>query len=130
MVAVLRGLGGTVVILVCEVILPRVGLYSAAEHIITRYYGRLCQPDYRERALADVYERSGRIDEAEESLKRAVALRPNAVANYLFLGQFLARHNRTSEAVHTLEEALVCGDDSPVQLEFARKRLAELRQSP
>jgi Flp pilus assembly protein TadD len=101
-----------------EVILPAMRLYSVAEYVVARLY-RYCRPDERELALAVIYEEAGKIELAEERLRRAIAIRSNGLDNHLFLGQFLARHNRIGDARRAFEQARALALDSPTQLEDA-----------
>lgn len=86
------------------------------------------EPEQRERALAFIYEKAGQVDDAEESLQRAVALRSSAPDSYLFLGQFLARQKRHLDAIRAFEQAISVAQNSPTDLEFARRRIEELRR--
>lgn len=108
-----------------EVVLPGMRLYSAAEHVVNKCYSR--QPEQRERALAFVFEKAGKIDQAEASLRRAIAIRSDAPDNYLFLGQFFARQKRSLDAIRAFEQAVSVANDRPEDLKFARRRIDELR---
>ena len=85
-------------------------------------------PQQRERALAFIYEKAGKVDQAEASLRRAIAMHSNTPDEYLFLGQFLARQQRPVDAIRAFEQAVSVAQDSPTDLEFARRRIEELRR--
>jgi tetratricopeptide (TPR) repeat protein len=126
---IIRGVGGIGVFLLTEHALPAMGLYSAAEYIVNHYYASLSwKPDQADLALAKIYEKAGKIDRAEESFRRAIAIRSNEPDNYLFIGQFFARHRRPLDAIRAFEQAIKVAQDSPSDLEFARRRIDELRR--
>jgi tetratricopeptide (TPR) repeat protein len=125
---IIRGLGRAGILVLAQVVLPGMRLYSAAEYVVNNWYSR-SEPEQRERALAFIYERAGKVDQAEESLRRAVAMRSNAPDDYLFLGQFLARQKRPLDAIRAFEQAISVAQDSPTDLEFARRRIEELRHA-
>lgn len=107
-----------------------IGLSSLAAYIVTRCYDSLaCRPDQRPLALAKIYEQAGKIDLAEDSFRQAAALGPNEPDNFLFLGQFFARHERPLEAIRAFEEAIGVARESPTDNAFARKRIDELRRA-
>lgn len=125
---IIRGVSRILIFLLTEHALPALGLYSAAEYIVSHYYASLAwEPDQRDLALARIYEKAGKIDRAEESFGRAVAIRSNEPRNYLFLGQFLARQKRPLDAIRAFEQAISVSHDNSTDLEFARRRIAELR---
>jgi tetratricopeptide (TPR) repeat protein len=127
---IIRGVGRIVIFLLTEHALPAIGLYSAAEYSVNHYYAGLAwKPDQRDLALARIYEKAGKIDRAEESFGRAIAIRSNEPDNYLFLGQFLARQKRPLDAIRAFEQAIGVAQDSPTDLEFARRRIEELRRA-
>ena len=129
-VVIVRGIGRIVIFLLTEHALPAIGLYSAAEYIVKHYYGRLSwRPDQPDLALARIYEKSGKLDRAEESFRRATGVRSNEPDNYLFLGQFFARQKRPLDAIRAFEQAISVAHDSPTDLEFARRRIEELRRA-
>jgi len=125
---IVQAFGQIPVIFLAEVILPGLRLYSVAEYLANKCYSRSRQSHHRDLALAHVYEKAGRIDRAEESLRRAVAMRSNVPDNYLFLGQFLARQKRPLDAIRAFEQAISVAQDRPTDLEYARKWIDELRR--
>jgi tetratricopeptide (TPR) repeat protein len=127
-VVIMKGTSRIGIFLVAEHALPALRLYSAAEYIVSRYYDRLSwRVDQRDLALARIYEKSGKIDRAEESVRRAIALRPSEPDNYLFLGQCFARWRRPLDAIRAFEQAINTGNGSTRDVEFARRRIEELR---
>jgi hypothetical protein len=79
---IVRSIGRIAIFLLTEDALPAIGLSSLAEHIVTHHYSGLSwDPDHRDLALAKIYEKGGKIDRAEESYKRAIAIRSNEPDN-------------------------------------------------
>jgi tetratricopeptide (TPR) repeat protein len=103
--------------------------YRAAERIVARRYARSQKPDQLERALSRIYEKAGNLEDAEQRLKRAVTMGSSTPDNYLFLGQFFARHNRPVDAIRAFEQALSVAHDRPADLEFTQKRIEELSRA-
>jgi tetratricopeptide (TPR) repeat protein/TolB-like protein len=67
---------------------------------------------YRE--LAGSYAALGRIDEAEATLRRAVAISPNDWLNLTILAAFCRDHQRYREALSWFEQVRVLTPDSPL----------------
>ena len=125
---IVKGIGGIGTLILVEDVLPALHLYGAAERIVTRRYARLSKPDQLERALARIYEKAGKLEDAERRLQRAVTIESTTPDNYLFLGQFFARHNRPVDAVCAFEQAISVAHDRPADLEFAQRRIEKLRR--
>ncbi len=124
----LKGIGGAGILILAEDVLPALHLYAAAERMVMRRYVRFSKPDQIERALSRIYEQAGRIEDAEKRLQQAVAIRSTTPDNYLFLGQFFARHRRPVDAIRAFEQAISVAHDRPADLEFATRRIEELRR--
>jgi tetratricopeptide (TPR) repeat protein len=127
---IIRGVSRIGIFVLTEHALPAIGLGSAAEYIVSHYYDSLSwKPDQKDLALARIYEKARKIDRAEESFRRAIAIRSNEPDNFLFLGQFFARQKRPLDAIRAFEQAVSVAHDSPTDLEFARRRIEELRRA-
>jgi uncharacterized protein HemY len=127
--AIVKGIGGIVVMILAEDLLPALHLYRAAERIVRRRYAGRAKPAALERALSGIYEKAGKLEEAERQLRQAVAVESTTPDNYLFLGQFLAKHNRPVDAIRAFEQAISVAQDRPADLEFAQQRIEELRRA-
>ena len=57
--------------------------------------------------------RTSDLDEAEEELRKAIALEPGRAESHLTLGQLLARRQRLDDAVSSLRRALALSGDDP-----------------
>jgi tetratricopeptide (TPR) repeat protein len=125
---IVSGFGQAGLMILAEDVLPGLRLYSAAEYLAANCYSQTRRPDHRELALARIYERAGKIDQAEQSLQRAVAMRSSIPDNYLYLGQFFARQNRPLDAIRAFEQAIILAHDRPSDLEYATRRIEELRR--
>jgi hypothetical protein len=74
---------------------------------VNHYYDSLSwKPDQRDLALARIY-----------------------ADKFLFLGQCFARQKRPLDAIRAFEQAVGVAHDSPTDLEFARRRIEELRRA-
>jgi tetratricopeptide (TPR) repeat protein len=125
-----RGVGRIGTFLFTERMLPAIGLYAAAECIVVHYYrGLAWEPDQRDLALATIYEKAGRTAQAEEHLKQAIVIRSKESDNYMLLGQFLARQNRASDAIHMFEQAISVAPSNSRAVESARRWIEELRST-
>jgi hypothetical protein len=127
---ILKGIGYAGVSIVAEDVLPLLRLYSVAERIVRRRYASFSRPDQVERALSRINEKAGKLEDAERQLRRAVAIDSTTPDNFLFLGQFFARHRRPVDAIRAFEEAIAVAHDRPTDVEFARHRIDELRRLP
>jgi hypothetical protein len=127
--AIVKGIGGIVIMILAEDLLPALHLYGVAERIVRRRYAERAKPAALERALSGIYEKAGKLEEAERRLRQAVVVEPTTPDNYLFLGQFLAKHNRTVDAIRAFEQATNVAQGRPADLEFAQKRIEELRRA-
>jgi len=127
-VAVLvRGIGRIGVMIIAEDVLPALHLYSVAERMV-KWCASFSKPDQTERALSRVYEKAGKLEDAEQRLQGALRIDSKTPDNYLFLGQFFARHNRPVDAIRAFEQAITVAHDRPADLEFATRRIEELRR--
>jgi serine/threonine-protein kinase len=63
--------------------------------------------------LAGVYERTGRISDAEVNYKRAIALRPDYWDGYHALGDFYDRQKRTQDCIAQYRRAIELTPDNP-----------------
>ena len=64
------------------------------------------------RGLAYAYEHLGKTAEAEQTHRRAIAVRPQYWAGYNWLGAFLFRHGRFPEAVEMFQQVTALAPDS------------------
>jgi tetratricopeptide (TPR) repeat protein len=127
---IIRGVGRIGIFLLTERTLPAIGLYSVAEYIVIHYYGSLAwEPDQRDVALATIYEKAGKIERAEESIRRAIAIRSNEPDNYMLLGQLFARQKRPLDAIRAFEQAISVAPDHPRAVDSARRWIEELRSA-
>jgi tetratricopeptide (TPR) repeat protein len=117
------------VFVLTEHVLPAIGLGSAAEYVVNHYYDGLSwKPEQRDLALARIYEKARKLDRAEESFRRAIAIGSDEPDTFLFLGQFYARQKRALDAIRAFEQAVAVAHDRPIDVEFARRRIEELRR--
>ena len=68
--------------------------------------------------VADFYRRAGRLDEAEEALREALAADPKSLASLFQLGAVLERQKRHDDAEAVFREALVLEPDSAPVLNY------------
>ena len=112
---------------IAEALLPSLGLYRLATYIAEKHYvAGLHGPGAKEQVLARIHEAEGDLPRAEECLRQAAAMRPDAYE--IFLGQFFARTGRRAAAIDAFERARGVTPHS-TDLEFIEKRIAELRRS-
>jgi tetratricopeptide (TPR) repeat protein len=126
---IIRGVSRIGIFLLTEHTLPALRLYSVAEFMANKFYESLSwSPDQRDLALAKIYEKAGNIDSAEESFRKAIALRSHEPDNYLLFAQFLARQKRPQDAIRVLEQAIPLAQEHSTYRQFAERRIEELRR--
>ena len=64
------------------------------------------------RGLAFAYEHLGQVAEAEQTYRRAIALRPQYWAGYSWLGAFLSRQARLEEAAQMFQQVIALAPDN------------------
>ena len=82
-----------------------IGLNQLAWRVVERHYANPdLHPGARDRSLARILERTGRISEAEEHYQQSI--QPGEVDGHLFLGQFYERQRQVESAIRTYEKAV------------------------
>lgn len=112
---------------IAEAWLPFLGLSRLARYIAEKHYvGGLHGPGAKENVLARIYETAGDLKRAEECLRQAAAMRPDAYE--VFLGQFFGRTGQRGAAIDAFERARSVTHHA-AELEFIQQRIAELQRS-
>jgi len=113
---------------VAEVIFLNMRMYRLTRWIVDRHYADpKFRPGAKEFELAQIFERTGRIKEAEEHYQRAI--QPGEVDGHLFLGDFYERQQQVESAIRTFETALLLAEDEPPLMNQLQERIATLRRT-